>query len=549
MRALSLPWLIGAAGVRVRSEPDRIRMRLNVLRPSHRSNVVGLLDLAVARDDLPEARRLLGLVSLDDPQQASVHAAVELLAGEITAAEATARGVLQTPTAGTHGRAARARAHRVLRRARALRDELGHTPGDGAPTVVTAGAPRADRQQRQLHGPLHGPVHGPLRVLHVVKNSLPYVHAGYTLRTHAILRTHRARGIDAQAITRLGFPVVQGYLGARSDVIDGVRYRRLLSARGSDVQEYGRRLTGLARAQGVDVLHAATDHVNGQAAMIAADALHLPLVYEVRGFLEDSWACRHGGDDQASSTDRYRWSRERETDVMLAADAVITLSDTMAAEITSRGVPRDRIWIVPNGVDDTFLTEPRTQRVMQQALGLSPERVWVGAVTSLHSFEGLATLLAAIERARSAGRDVGAVIVGDGPARRELQASSPSDGSVRWIDRVAASSARDWYDALDAVVVPRDDLRVTRLVTPLKPVEALARGRLVIASDLPALREATGGHARFVPPGDAEALAAEFDLIDEHRDLGRQGRAWVGEHRRWSQVCEGHLAAYASVVG
>lgn len=541
MRALSLPWLIGAAGVRVRSEPDRIRMRLRVLRTSHRSDVVGLLDLAVARDDLPEARRLLGLVSLDDPRQASVHAAVELLAGEITAAEAIARGVLEAPAAGAHGRAARARAHRVLRRARALRDELGHNPGEGAPSVVTSGASQADRQQRSPHAPL--------RVLHVVKNSLPYVHAGYTLRTHAILRTHRAHGIDAQAITRLGFPVVQGHLGARSDVIDGVRYRRLLSARGSDVQEYGRRLTGLARAQGVDVLHAATDHVNGQAAMIAADALHLPLVYEVRGFLEDSWACRHGGDDQASSTDRYRWSRERETDVMLAADAVITLSDTMAAEIASRGVPRDRIWIVPNGVDDTFLTEPRTQRVMQQALGLSPERVWVGAVTSLHSFEGLSTLLAAVERARRAGRDVGAVIVGDGPARHELQASSPSDGSVRWIDRVSASSTRDWYDALDAVVVPRDDLRVTRLVTPLKPVEALARGRLVIASDLPALREATGGHARFVPPGDAEALAAEFDLIDEHRDLGRRGRAWVDEHRRWSQVCEGHLAAYASVVG
>lgn len=379
-----------------------------------------------------------------------------------------------------------------------------------------------------------------------MKNSLPQVQAGYTLRTQAILRAQADAGIDVRAVTRLGFPVAQGRLADRVDVVDGIAYHRMLAARGSDVAEYGRRLTAFARSQGVNVIHAATDHVNGQAAMIAADTLDLPFVYEVRGFLEDSWACRHGGDSRAGMTDRYRWAHDRETEAMLAADGIVTLSRSMADDIAGRGVAADRIWLVPNGVDDSYLAAPRDQSAVRSTLGLPDNRTWVGAVTTLQSFEGLSTLIEALAVARAAGADVGAVIVGDGPARRALQALDPGDGTIHWIGRVPGRSAIDWYDALDAVVVPREDHRVTRLVTPLKPVEALARARLVIASDLPALREATGGHARFVAPSDPQALAAEFVRIDDHRELGAAGRDWVLAERRWSHVCSAYLAAYAA---
>jgi glycosyltransferase involved in cell wall biosynthesis len=383
-------------------------------------------------------------------------------------------------------------------------------------------------------------------VLHVVKNSLPQVQAGYTLRTQAVLRTQAAAGLDVCAVTRLGFPVAQGQLANRVDVVDGIPYHRLLAMRGTDVAEYGRRLAAFARSQRVDLIHAATDHVNGQAAIIAADALGLPFVYEVRGFLEDSWACRHGGDARAGATDRYQWAHDRETEAMLAADAVVTLSRSMADEIAARGVEPDRIWQVPNGVDDSYLAAPREPSSVRSALGLPDDRTWVGAVTTLHTYEGLDTLIEAVALVRAAGTDVGAVIVGDGPALRELRALDPGDGTIRWIGRVPGRSAIDWYDALDAVIVPREDHRVTRLVTPLKPVEALARGRLVIASDLPALREATGGHARFVTPSDAPALAEELVRIDDHRGLGAAGREWVLAERQWRHVCTAYLDAYAA---
>lgn len=523
MRLLSLPWLLAAGAARTLSEPDRIRLRWGGGRRDPQKPLAGRIDEAVARDDLMEAERLLDEVPSDDPERLSLESSVLLLAGEISLAEQTAR----------RASTGRARARRVIRRARSWRDELGSTP----PRDVMVPGDR-----RPLRTPRDG---RPLRVLHVVKTSLPHVQAGYTLRTQAIVSAQRAQDIDAQVVTRLGFPVAQGALASRCETVDGVTYHRLLSARGSDVGRYATRMADLARRLDVDVLHAATDHVNGHAALIAARRLGLPFTYEVRGFLEDSWASRHGGDERAAATERYRAARERETEVMLAADAVITLSATMADEIVSRGVARDRVWLVPNGVDEAYLDPLRDAQRMKERMGLDPDRLWVGAVTSIHHLEGLPTLVEAVRLARAGGLDVGAVIVGDGPARADLLRRLPADGSVRWMGRVAPGRARDWYDALDAVIVPRIDARVTRLVTPLKPVEALARARLVIASDLPALREATCGHARFVMPDDAAALAVELARVDEHRDLGKSGRAWVEQERRWSHVCSAYAAAYA----
>lgn len=526
MRLLSLPWLLAAGGARALTEPDRIRLRWAGGLRDPQDPLPGRIDEAVARDDLAQAEGLLAEMPAQDPRTPSLEAAVLLLAGEVTLAEQAARGA----TTG------RARARRVIRRARSWRKELGSTPpgGRAAPGERTpVRAPRDDQ---------------PLRVLHVVKTSLPHVQAGYTLRTQAIVSAQLTQGIDAQVVTRLGFPVAQGALAARCEVVDDVRYHRLLSARGADVDRYGSRLADLAQRLNVDVLHAATDHVNGHAALIAARRLGLPFVYEVRGFLEDSWASRHGGDARAASTERYRAARERETEVMLAADAVITLSEMMADDLVSRGVARDRVWLVPNGVAEDYLDPVRDARRMKRLMGLEPERLWVGSVTSIHHLEGLPTLVEAVRLARAGGLDVGAVIVGDGPARAEVLRLLPDDGTVRCIGRVAPGQALDWYDALDAVVVPRIDSRVTRLVTPLKPVEALARARLVIASDLPALREATGGHARFVEPDDAAALAIELAMVDDHRDLGTAGRAWVERERRWRHVCTTYSAAYAATA-
>jgi D-inositol-3-phosphate glycosyltransferase len=390
------------------------------------------------------------------------------------------------------------------------------------------------------------------RVLHVVGSSLPYVQAGSTLRTHAIVKTQSTMGLRASAVTAIGFPVMQGHLAPRADEWQGVSYQHLLPLlrpTRAD-RDYAHLLERHARSSGAQILHATTDYPNGRAAIYAAKALDAAFVYEVRGFIEDSVASHRGGIVQQSSED-YRLARTRENEVMRGADAIVTLSEGMRDELIGRGIESARITIVPNGVDDRFLEPMVDQRSMRERLLLDHHDVLIGVISTFHSYEGIPFLISVCERARRSGVDVGLVLVGDGAGMPAVRAAAGEHRWIRMTGRIEFSTIRDWFDAIDVLAVPREDHRVTRLVTPLKPVEALARGRAVLASDLPALREVTGGHALYVAAGDHEAWvnAIEGLSVKHYRcELGELGRAWVDAERRWSRLCDRYLSVYAAAL-
>ena len=222
MRLLSLRWIVWAGLLRAMSEPDRIHLHIRgqlSRGPEWTVGTAGLVDVAVARDDLVEAEQLLDQVANSDPNRESLQAAVLLLAGHVTEAEDRARVALESKSSS-----GRRRARRVLRRAARIRRELFDGPAAPAPRrpVLVCRGSQIDS----------------LRVLHVLKNSLPQVQAGYTIRTQEVIRAQQAAGINAQAVTRLGFPVAQGHLAARTEVVSGVRYHRLLAGN-SWMAEYG----------------------------------------------------------------------------------------------------------------------------------------------------------------------------------------------------------------------------------------------------------------------------------------------------------------------
>lgn len=397
------------------------------------------------------------------------------------------------------------------------------------------------------------------RPLHVVTNSLPEIQAGYTIRTDHIVRAQRDAGLDPQVVTRPGFPVLQGHLDAGSEIdVHGVPHFRLLPtfAPSRDPQAALRQhidlLAGLTRRLDPDVLHAASGFVNAQAALGVRDITGARVVYEVRGFLEDSWASRHGG-VVAETTDRYRLARQREIDAMLAADAVVTLGEAMRDEIVSRGVARDRVFIVPNGVDDHFLAPLPDKVAIRARLGIPAADIVVGIVTTMYPHEGILTLVDAAARLRDDGVDVHLVIVGGGPesdAVRSRVAQLDLGGHATIPGQVPVADVRDWYDVLDVFALPRIDSRVTRLVTPLKPVEAMARALPVVASDLPALAEIVGDDERglLVRPDDpaalAEALGALVD-VGRREALGEAARQWVAGCRTWAHAVRGYSGAYS----
>ncbi|MEV4072343.1 glycosyltransferase family 4 protein [Nonomuraea fuscirosea] len=400
------------------------------------------------------------------------------------------------------------------------------------------------------------------RVLHLVTNALPYTQAGYTVRTHRIVTAQKAAGIDPHVVTSWGWPMLQGHADAPPyDEIDGIPYYRLLPGAHGEVpfEMQGRMIKGADRVTKLvtelrpQVLHAATDHRNGSVAHAVRDRTGTPFVYEVRGFLEETWASR---DPIRVGSQRHVLQRERESFLMREADAVVTLAETMATEIVERGVPRERIHLAPNAVDDELLSAHYDGASFRNAYGIADGEIVVGSVSSIVAYEGFATLLRAAALLRDQNTPVRVLIVGDGTERDTLLELVGELGLRDAIlpGRVGPDEALQAQDAIDIFACPREDLRVCRLVTPLKPVEAMALGKPVVLSDLPALSELVGsdGAGLLVPPGDPAELAKAIAGLREdparRAEMGEAGRAEVAAKRTWSRVAETYQALYRSLA-
>lgn len=347
-------------------------------------------------------------------------------------------------------------------------------------------------------GTEHG---GPERVLHVLTNSLPHTLSGYTMRSHAIVRAQQEAGMAVRAVTRVGYPLLVGKVLAKDvDLVDGVVYCRVLPWRlGSTMEERLRQqvlvLLTHVRTFNPTVLHTTTNYTNALVTRAVSELTGVPWVFEVRGLMEQTWAASKKTDAMrraAIASEWYRCAAAREAELAQSAGAVVTLSHTMREELARRGVDARRVHIVPNSVNAELLTVRARPSKARRRLGLPADGFWVGAVSSLVDYEGFDTLICAVALARNAGHDVRILLAGDGVSRPELERVAEAEGIAEFCvfaGRVAKERARKYVLALDAVVIPRRDTPVTRHVPPLKPVEAMALGRPVIASDIPVLRE------------------------------------------------------------
>jgi glycosyltransferase involved in cell wall biosynthesis len=406
-------------------------------------------------------------------------------------------------------------------------------------------------------------------VHHHLTNSLPHTVSGYTQRTQGMLTALSRAGWRVSATTRAGYPVAVGRLVARSeDDVDGIVYRRLMPwappGERRDPAEVGAALLGQQLDRNKPrLVHATTPPATGEVARRAAERRGLPWIYEVRGFPEQTWAANQptaARREEASRSERFRLWRDKGTELALAADAVLTLGETMRAELLARGVPADNIAVVPNSINAALLDRPLLAPARARArLGLDLPGFVVGSVGSVVPYEGLDLLVRLVALARRRGLEVSGLIVGDGVARPDLIALAARLG-VR--DRICfpgsapPATGHVYLSALDAVLVPRRDEPLTRLVTPLKPVEALAAGRPLIVSDLPALRETISAAGMplaglAAPAGDIDAWlgalgrlmdspALRSELSEAGRDLAAT-RTWERAARLCGEIYEQRL--------
>ena len=365
------------------------------------------------------------------------------------------------------------------------------------------------------------------RVLYLLESSLPYAPSGYGYRSRELLRALREAGLRPEVATRMGFPSSRGIRGVPAEeTVDGVTHHRLnlpgvskytgipLDER---LQQNAEWLLELVERIGPAVIIAATPHLNGLLALSLREATGTPMIYDVRGFPEMTWATRPGG----AGSEVYWRRRKAETRCAAEADGVITTSGTMRDELASRGVSPDRITIVPQIVDLDAYSPRSRDRDLARSYGLEGNFV-VGTISSLVDYEGIDVLLRAVALARAEGREIAALLVGDGQARPALEALAGElelGAAAVFAGRIEQAEVPAHYGLLDLFALPRADLEVCRAVTPLKPFEALATGTPILVSDLPALAEivAESGGGRTVEPESPEALAAAILELEGDR--------------------------------
>jgi glycogen(starch) synthase len=399
-----------------------------------------------------------------------------------------------------------------------------------------------------------------MRVLHLLDHSLP-LHSGYTFRTAAILREQRRIGWQTFHLTS----PKQGACGGAEEETDGLRFARTNwspagAAAWPVVREFALmnatagRLRELVRAVRPDLIHAHSPVLNALPAIRVGREFAIPVVYEVRAFWEDA-AVDHGTSREWGL--RYRASRWLETQALRRAAHVTTICEGLKRDIVGRGVPPQRITVIPNAVDvGAFAFEVARDLALARQLGLEGCTV-VGFVGSFYAYEGLDLLVEAVARLRQRRTDVRLLLVGGGPQEDALRLQVRQAGlaeSVVFTGRVPHGQVPRYYSLIDVLAYPRKSMRLTELVTPLKPLEAMAQGQLLVASDVGGHRELIrDGETGFLfRAGDPAALVRALERMLDSRErwprIRLAGRRYVESERNWAASVAGYRDVYGRLL-
>lgn len=395
------------------------------------------------------------------------------------------------------------------------------------------------------------------RVLHILDHSLP-LQSGYTFRTRAILKAQQGLGFEVRGVTGIRHFAE----GPSPEETDGLTFYRTPGEAGGPpgLREW-REIGLLADAIGKvcdewrpDILHAHSPTLCGLAAARVARAGGIPFVYEIRAFWEDA-AVGNGTGREGSI--KYQLTRALENHVVKSADAVVTICAGLRGDLIARGVSPERIAISPNGVDLTLFGEPVPRDpALAAGLGLRDGPV-IGFIGSFYDYEGLDDLIAAMPALIARQPNAKLLLVGGGPREAALRAqaeASSAAAAIRFVGRVPHDQVERYYALTDVLAYPRKASRLTDLVTPLKPLEAMAQGKLVAASSVGGHRElitdgVTG--TLFAPDDPAACATALADLLDDRSNWDERraaGRAHVAAKHDWARNVERYQAIYQKLL-
>jgi PEP-CTERM/exosortase A-associated glycosyltransferase len=399
------------------------------------------------------------------------------------------------------------------------------------------------------------------KILHILDHSLP-LHSGYSFRSESILGAQRNRGWQPVVLTSLKHE--ESWKGPKQEreEINGFTYYRTGALRpgGSPFPAEVRRMNALARRmrevaaiEKPDLLHAHSPVLNALPALRVGRQLGIPVVYEIRAFWEDA-AVDHG--TYAQNSWKYRLVRWMESQVCRRADQVTVLCQGLKEDLIRRGIPAGKFTVVYNGIEPARFQLRESDAEYRQTWKVAGKNV-IGFIGSFYRYEGLDLLVDAFARLVVSRPDVVLLLVGGGEMETQLKAQIQRlklEDRVILPGRVPHDRIPGVYALMDILVYPRYSMRLTELVTPLKPLEAMAMGKALIASDVGGHRELIhhGQTGLLFPAGDTATLAEMLDRLmndpEARKHMGEQESVWVRREHSWDKTTAVYAEVYARAL-
>lgn len=385
-----------------------------------------------------------------------------------------------------------------------------------------------------------------MKILHILDHSVP-LHSGYTFRSQNIFKAQKKMGFNPVVLTSPKHEESLKQKAPSNETINDITYYRTgpspqypipMASEPVLMHLLYKRILKTAEIEKPDIIHAHSPVLNGIPAIWAARKLKLPMVYEIRAFWEDA-AVDHGTYTEGSW--RYNLTKYIETLVCRSADHVCILCNGLKQDLVSRSIPERKITPVFNGVDPDQLKPTPPDDEYKKQWRLEGKKV-IGFVGSFYRYEGLDLLIEAFSKISQENKNVVLLLVGGGEMKEELERLSVKLhvlDKVVMPGRIPHERIAGVYSMIDILTYPRYSMRLTELVTPLKPLEAMAMGKAIVASDV-------GGHKELIVnnktgllfrAGDAEHLYERVIEILSDDDLKislqKKGLEWVKKKHTW----------------
>ena len=401
-----------------------------------------------------------------------------------------------------------------------------------------------------------------MKILHILDHSVP-LHSGYTFRSRNIFAAQKNMGFDPIVLTSPKHEESLGEKCPEMESIDGMTYYRTgpvnpvsfpMAGELSLMHRLYKRILQVAAIEKPDIIHAHSPILNGIPAIRAARKLNIPVVYEIRAFWEDA-AVDHGTYQENSW--KYNLTKFLETQVCKRVDHVCILCNGLKNDLIQRGLPSNKITPVFNGINPDELNPTAPDKEFLRDWKLEGKKI-IGFVGSFYRYEGLDLLVKAFAKVAAKKSDTMLLLVGGGEMKQELISAIKDhklESRVVMPGRIPHDRIAGVYAMINILAYPRYSMRLTELVTPLKPLEAMAMKKALVASDV-------GGHKELIQNGStgilfkagshealAEALLDLLENTDQQKKIERQGLEWVTAHHTWMKTTAVYNKIYKSCVG